>query len=177
MMEKVASKAKSTVAKAKSTVKIIAKVPQTVGRTVLGVPQTVGRTILSVPDKIFKKSKEKQKTEPQYEFAERLAFISQEIIENQQGRQMVRESQLECMKEITNHLKPFLVQHPSATYEQWVAELHPDNAEYSDGRIDHRFYVEDSDHRLLWNEFMKELAFIDRIVEPKSIDPSYHRKR
>ena len=171
MMEKVASKAKSTVAKAKSTVKIIAKVPQTVGRTVLGVPQTVGRTILSVPDKIFKKSKEKQKTEPQYEFAERLAFISQEIIENQQGRQMVRESQLECMKEITNHLKPFLVQHPSATYEQWVAELHPDNAEYSDGRIDHRFYVEDSDHRLLWNEFMKELAFIDRIVRCSSFEP------
>ncbi len=160
--------------KIKSTVKSISKVPQTVGRTIITVPQSVGRTIISVPEQIIKKSKRKQEAEPQ--FAEKLAFISEEIIENQKGRKIVRESQLECMKEITNHLKPFLVQHPNATYEEWVAELHPDNAEYSDGRIDHRFYVEDSDHRILWNGFMKELDFTDRVVEAKSMHPSYNRK-
>ena len=36
------------------------------------------------------------------------------------------------------------------TYEAWVACLHPENA-HEDGRIDERFYHEQSDHRRLWN--------------------------
>jgi len=156
-MNKVTSKAKSTVI------------------NIVKVPQTIGRTILSVPEKILKKSKEEKKVEPRQKFADKLAFICGEIIEEQKGRQIVRESQLECMREITNHLKMHLVEHPSATYEEWIAAVHPDNAEYSDGRIDHRFYVEDSDHRILWNKFMKELEFFDSIIEVKSVDPSYNR--
>lgn len=170
-MEKIASKAKSTV-------RNIAKVPRKVGQTVIGVPQTVGRTILSVPEQILKKSKHKNDNddESQLEFAEKLAFISEEIIDNQKGRKMVRDSQLQCMKQISDHLKPFLIQNPYANYEEWIADLHPDNAEYSDGRIDHRFYVQDSDHRKLWNQFMTQLGFVDRIVQQKSIEPSYSRK-
>ena len=36
------------------------------------------------------------------------------------------------------------------TYEAWIACLHPENA-HEDGRIDERFYHEQSDHRRLWN--------------------------
>ena len=44
----------------------------------------------------------------------------------------------------------------SATYEEWVEALHPENTHAGalldlDRTIDHRFYVVDSDHRLLWN--------------------------
>jgi hypothetical protein len=89
-------------------------------------------------------------------------------------------------------------------YETWISELHPDNLMFSqplgkdnkdhdddndackNGRknkngthlmIDPRFYVKESDHRLIWNEQMRTLAAqnddpdnkttaLDRIVEP-----------
>ena len=50
------------------------------------------------------------------------------------------------------HLEEFLITHPESTYEQWIAALHPENVEEGSAMIDHRFYVEDSDHRILWNE-------------------------
>ncbi|KAL7517848.1 hypothetical protein ACHAWX_002726 [Stephanocyclus meneghinianus] len=57
-----------------------------------------------------------------------------------------------------DHLISFLREHPGATYEEWIEDLHPENAH--DGTllegfgktIDHRFFVEESDHRRLWNE-------------------------
>ena len=77
------------------------------------------------------------------------------------------------------HLSEFLITHPYATYEEWIAKLHPDNVTTTtttttttksnnggggDGNksqqpaisIDHRFYVEDSDHRQLWNEMIED---------------------
>ena len=61
------------------------------------------------------------------------------------------------------------------TYEEWIADLHPDNAEYADGSIDHRFYVEESDHRQLWNIYMEALGFVHQIVPAKSVQPNYNR--
>ena len=70
------------------------------------------------------------------------------------------------------HLSEFLITHPYATYEEWIAKLHPDNVtttttnsnnnggggnkSQSAISIDHRFYVEDSDHRKLWNEMIED---------------------
>mmetsp|Transcript_9512 Transcript_9512/g.14689 ORF Transcript_9512/g.14689 Transcript_9512/m.14689 type:complete len:189 (+) Transcript_9512:88-654(+) len=49
------------------------------------------------------------------------------------------------------HLDEFIEKNnQSSTYEEWISELHPDNVQES-GAIDHRFYVHDSDHRLMWN--------------------------
>lgn len=50
------------------------------------------------------------------------------------------------------HLDEFIQKknQQSSTYEEWISELHPDNVQES-GAIDHRFYVHDSDHRLMWN--------------------------
>lgn len=62
-----------------------------------------------------------------------------------------------CLDAIQQHLTAFLSETPDCTYEEWVAELHPENAKSTRNlvrgkSIDHRFYVEDSDHRQLWNQ-------------------------
>ena len=72
--------------------------------------------------------------------------------------QMKKEAEERCLRATTEHLVSFVREHPRAGYHQWIEELHPENAH--DGAlleglgktIDHRFFVEDSDHRRLWNE-------------------------
>jgi len=75
---------------------------------------------------------------------------------------MCREAIAACMRCILEHLSGFLKELPNSTYEQWILKLHPDNANdkhHSNiAKIDHRFYVEESDHRLIWNENMDTLA-------------------
>ena len=68
------------------------------------------------------------------------------------------------------HLEEFLRGNPRASYESWIAALHPDNV--VEGRslegvsgsteIDHRFFVAESDHRNLWNESISERKDGDR---------------
>jgi len=83
--------------------------------------------------------------------------------EREESEAMVQDA-ARMMKEINQrHLEEYLITHPSATYESWIAKLHPENV---DGEtIDHRFYVEDSDHRILWNE---NLEGIRDFVEARS---------
>mmetsp|Transcript_10892 Transcript_10892/g.23059 ORF Transcript_10892/g.23059 Transcript_10892/m.23059 type:complete len:490 (+) Transcript_10892:211-1680(+) len=62
-----------------------------------------------------------------------------------------------CLDAIRQHLDAFLSETPDVTYEEWVEELHPENAKPMSNvvggkTIDHRFYVEESDHRKLWND-------------------------
>jgi hypothetical protein len=71
---------------------------------------------------------------------------------------MMRESEEACLRAITDHFIEFVADSPDVvTYEQWIADLHPENThegrllEGMDKEVDHRFYVEDSDHRKLWN--------------------------
>ncbi len=148
---------------AKATAIAVAKLPQHVGRGILSVPEAL--------TKIAKKNKEEEKLE----HADKLAFISKEIIEGQGNRRIVRESMEECMKEVSSHLESFLNDNPLALYEEWITSLHPDNAEFADARIDHRFYVEDSDHRILWNQCMEAMDRKDSIVHAKNLEPSYNR--
>lgn len=60
-----------------------------------------------------------------------------------------------CFLEIASHLDTFVLQHPFATYEEWIIELHPESKRANDSwgapTIDYRYYLEDSDHRVLWN--------------------------
>lgn len=67
-------------------------------------------------------------------------------------RQAIEES-LELIKA---HLESFLQRNPHRTYEDWIGELHPENIRNKTCggpvSIDHRFYVEASDHRQLWNK-------------------------
>ncbi len=167
-MKKVASSAKSTAIN-------VAKAPQLIGRTILSVPKSIS--------KLSKKDQRKQK--PKH--ADRIEFISKEILDDQGRRRIVRESQSDTLTLISTHLESFLAERTGPksdsnsnsipSYEEWIADLHPDNAEYADGSIDHRFYVEESDHRILWNDTMMKLGhgFEERVVNVRAVEPNYNR--
>jgi hypothetical protein len=95
--------------------------------------------------------------EKDQELADRLESINQESNEEIKRKAIVEEAVQRCHREITNHLDSFLSTHPHATYEEWIYDLHPENVQQ--GKIlddlftvDPRFYVQSSDHRLLWND-------------------------
>jgi len=113
------------------------------------------------------------------ERCQEIAYVLEEINvdtkEEIKRKQMVRDSIEACRRAITDHLDMFLKENPSAVYEDWIRDLHPDNALFAIG-IDHRFYVEDSDHRHMWNQCMEDNDFGERIVESRHLEPSYRRK-
>jgi hypothetical protein len=102
--------------------------------------------------------------EQSQELADQLDRVNGENIDDQERHDICRQAMEACLGNIRQHLLEFLDDHPQATYEEWICELHPDNINdkleglTNTPMIDHRFYVKDSDHRLLWNEHLnKEL--------------------
>ena len=88
--------------------------------------------------------------------AQKQAERQREAEEEAERQRIVEEALAKCQAEIKEHLSTFLFLNPTATYEEWVQDLHPENV--VDGKlltdfkdVDLRFYVADSDHRLLWN--------------------------
>ena len=109
------------------------------------------------------------------EVADKLEFINQETKEEAQRKELVREATEACQREIENHLEEFLERRPDATYEDWILELHPDNVEQGYffeefTQVDIRFYLKDSDHRLMWNA--NEKVSKDRHVAARSVKHS-----
>jgi len=153
-------------------------------KRIVNVPQTIGQSLLSAPGRIFNNKREHpEKEQRDEETSEIHEKICSNIIEEQNGRIAVRESQEECMREITEHLKMYIFTitdsspHSAERYEykDWIEALHPDNVNYlRSGRsiIDHRFYIKDSHHRKLWNEYMIKLDCRDSIVMEESRDMS-----
>lgn len=151
-------------------------------KRIINVPQAIGRSILSAPNKVFNKQRRQQQNEERDEVTTELhGKICSNIIEDQNGRLAVRESQEECMREITEHLNMYIFtitdSNPHSTtryeYKDWIEALHPDNVNYlRSGRsiIDHRFYMKDSHHRNLWNEYMIKLDCRDSMVMEESRD-------
>jgi len=90
--------------------------------------------------------------EEDQELADNLEHINQENEQLNSFNEIKREAEALCMLEVRSHLFDFLDSHPSSTYEEWIKKLHPENVNQKHPHlIDHRFYVEDSDHRRLWN--------------------------
>mmetsp|Transcript_27945 Transcript_27945/g.33085 ORF Transcript_27945/g.33085 Transcript_27945/m.33085 type:complete len:143 (+) Transcript_27945:139-567(+) len=89
-------------------------------------------------------------------------FADAEVMEDEERKAICREAVAACMETMLEHLSNFREERPDATYEEWIMKLHPDNADdkrrNNVGLIDHRFYVEESDHRIIWNETMDSLA-------------------
>jgi len=91
-----------------------------------------------------------------------------------EAEEMMRDAEAACTKVIETHLAEFIEHNPTGTYEEWLCELHPDN-NYEGillegfSELDHRFYIESSDHRLLWN---KNLDGIRREVPARYITGS-----
>ncbi|OEU08323.1 hypothetical protein FRACYDRAFT_250116 [Fragilariopsis cylindrus CCMP1102] len=208
-MNQIASKAKSTV------------------KSIVKVPQQIGRTILSVPDNLLKQKQQQQQKQQRKQNKNELetddpelffigdtnnkrntskhATLCTTIIEDQQVREVVRESQLQCLQEIMDHLQLYLFENNStetSSYEGWIASLHPDNVKDNTNNnnnsstsnnissggggggggggvreiiIDHRFYMKDSHHRQLWNEYMEKLECRESSVEgnKRSIEPTH----
>jgi len=108
-------------------------------------------------------------------------FYHFELAEEEERQEACRGARDACMRTILQHLSTFINEHDMMNddcndgddsmvcYEDWILELHPDNdnrtpkkrhfkSDDNKRRIDHRFYVKDSDHRLLWNKAMDALA-------------------
>jgi len=67
---------------------------------------------------------------------------------------MVAATHAACMATLQEHLASHLHEHPSSTYDQWIAAVHPENV--TPEGLDHRFYIEASEHRKLWNSAVEE---------------------
>jgi hypothetical protein len=114
--------------------------------------------------------------EKQQEIAYTLEHINDENMEEIKRKALVKEAKDECTRLLKEHLDGFLINNPDAVYEDWIRHLHPDNAYYEDERIDHRFYVEDSDHRRMWNQKMEDVDCIERVVDSRHILPVYNQR-
>eukprot|EP01083_Nonionella_stella_P024346 67246_1 len=116
--------------------------------------------------------------ERQQEIAYQLEHVNEENIAEIKRKEMVKEAVAACKSAMKEHLHGFIRNCPDAVYEEWIRQLHPENADFEDDRIDHRYYTEDSDHRHMWNEYMmeREIDSAERIVDSKNILPTYVRK-
>ena len=90
--------------------------------------------------------------EKDQDLADQLERINVEHSAEVERRQLVLRVREECMDALRTHLVSFLQETPEGRcYEDWIAEVHPENVN-DDDQVDARFYVQDSDHRILWNE-------------------------
>ena len=71
---------------------------------------------------------------------------------------------------VSAHLEEFLAEDNPATYEEWIAVLHPENVVDGEGNIDSRFYHESSDHREIWNARCPRGATVAARPEPRSVE-------
>lgn len=109
--------------------------------------------------------------EKQQEIAYALEHVNEENMEEMKRKELVKEARDACTRLLKEHLDGFLINNPGAVYEDWIRHLHPDNAYFADDRIDHRFYVEDSDHRHMWNQKMEDVDCVERIVDSRHVLP------
>mmetsp|Transcript_8677 Transcript_8677/g.10955 ORF Transcript_8677/g.10955 Transcript_8677/m.10955 type:complete len:144 (+) Transcript_8677:382-813(+) len=90
--------------------------------------------------------------ESQQRIADNLDSINKENNEEQARKKLCREATAACLKNIHEHCLEYMENHISdASYEEWIRDCHPDNVNRD--KIDHRFYVKDSDHRIIWNSY------------------------
>mmetsp|Transcript_47187 Transcript_47187/g.115283 ORF Transcript_47187/g.115283 Transcript_47187/m.115283 type:complete len:417 (-) Transcript_47187:215-1465(-) len=94
--------------------------------------------------------------------ADSLEQLNDRMKDEVERQEVRREAEQLGLKVIQDHLDETLTKNPECTYEEWIQDLHPENANM--GRllddiqeIDARFYVFQSDHRRLWNEAMTKL--------------------
>ena len=87
-----------------------------------------------------------------------------------------KEAEERCMADTKDHLLAFIKDNPQAKYHEWIEAFHPENAhdgtllEGMGKTIDHRFYVEESDHRRLWNAHL--YTFLDPGTKARDFVPA-----
>jgi hypothetical protein len=93
--------------------------------------------------------------------ADSLEQFNSRMKEEAERQEIRRESQELTLKVIIDHLNNFLLENSMGTYEEWIQDFHPENANQGQllsdiQQIDERFYVMESDHRRLWNEAIEK---------------------
>ena len=101
------------------------------------------------------------KMEQDQGLADSLEHLNMRMKEEVERQEVRREAEELTLKLMTEHLNGFLVENPLGTYEEWIQDFHPENANQgkllSDiQQIDERFYVMESDHRRLWNDVIEK---------------------
>ena len=108
------------------------------------------------------------------------------------AHRICREATMACLWDIIEHLFHFLAEERNSscnrtngndndirdtentccctkcsypTYEDWIRDLHPENVHGN--VVDHRFYVRESEHRIIWNEQMKMNGRMNLAIHPK----------
>lgn len=123
------------------------------------------------------------KMEQDQGMADTLERRNRDLRDEQDARQMMREAEAACTEAIESHLTSFVQLNPHATYEEWISDLHPENLhegkllEGMGKELDHRFYVAESDHRLLWNRNIDgtdrlEVAARSQMWQPQDQQPA-----
>lgn len=82
---------------------------------------------------------------------------------------LCREATEACLRAIISHLDNFIqnCDNCDAKYEDWIRDVHPENV---DGfSVDHRFYIKESEHLLIWNALMEALNKQSHMVSPRSL--------
>mmetsp|Transcript_29083 Transcript_29083/g.40726 ORF Transcript_29083/g.40726 Transcript_29083/m.40726 type:complete len:221 (-) Transcript_29083:192-854(-) len=154
------------------------------------VPITkLGATVRNIGQTLYNKSPAKwiDDLEHDQHLADKLEDINIELQEDHDRHMLRQEAAEATFQLIQQHLEEFLNENPDAMYEEWIEKLHPENVHSSPdsinlvptqdsthaGRnrtrsfhVDHRFYVEDSDHRRMWNDAIRS---DEQFVPPQSL--------
>lgn len=93
-------------------------------------------------------------------------------------KRMCRKAIATCLEFIHEHCNEFIkTKGGDASYEAWIQEFHPECIGSKSGCLDHRFYVRDSDHRIIWNGYCdmygypeRKIQYIHSCEDEKSID-------
>jgi len=112
---------------------------------------------MEMAEKLNAMNLDMEDAEAQREIDQRMRNL-QEQQELEEMMRIKKEAEESCLVATKDHLLEFLRDHPDASYNEWIEDLHPENAhagtllEGLSKTIDHRFYVDESDHRRLWND-------------------------
>lgn len=105
--------------------------------------------------------------ERQHAVSECLQVDESNAGEDEEERQrLCKEAAAACLKEVHEHCLAYIEKHPEdASYEEWIWECHPENVGEKGNNVDHRFYVIDSDHRIIWNSYCDMKGYPERKIE------------
>jgi len=156
--------------------------------TIVKMPITkLGVTVKNIGQVLYNNSPAKwiDDLEHDQQLADKLEDINVELQEDHDRHMLRQEAAEATFQLIQQHLEEFLNENPNAMYEEWIEKLHPENVHSSPDitriigtqdstpieqsctksfHIDHRFYVEDSDHRRMWNDAIDS---DDQFVPPR----------
>lgn len=147
--------------------------------------QALGQGLRQVGAKIqkFNIAKLIGEMETDQDLAYQLEELNEHLQEEKERRDIMREAEDACLLTMVEHLQEFLIANTifnnptTATYEQWIEDLHPENT--AEGQllkdmskeIDLRFYVQESDHRIMWNKHVPERPVAARTSMWQSNEP------